>query len=473
MDFANMKQNITNSIKEYRNLFIPFTPNQDERDKELLSALDKATTIQQLGVLGAMRSDRFAYLTKGVEPLKCSYMETVGMQFDVGTTGWYFIYGLDKEGKNGFLIIFFRSPTKGNASAKDTYYNITGNVIEDNKYYPFSTPGYPIIATGNYSENTGNISLDINLPQNDSNVFLTKLNYSSLGYMTNTNIELELGGKSYSFNLTAKSRGVMQGTDGGCVPCFDGIGTNYWSFPYLSGTMSMPSKTVEVVGWFDHQYGILQKAPKSCLTQAFLTAQDFFMQPKGIDSWYWLTAQFPEDNVFYTASFFPKGKIHVGQKTHSEKAGNKFTINPATGEVIAERNIPATVEVSSLVNGTNYTNDVVLTIDGKVIKLKSIADGFVTLADGSKNIETPAIASISDKKGVGFIENNKMGNPNDDIEHACALAGIDNSKPFFPSKYSFKKAILSILFLLFIAIVVLLVLVFIVMSIVRLARSSF
>ena len=59
MELQTFKNNIKDSINQYRNLSMSFSPNYDDKDNIILDAIDNATDLTQVGILGFLRSDRF------------------------------------------------------------------------------------------------------------------------------------------------------------------------------------------------------------------------------------------------------------------------------------------------------------------------------------------------------------------------------------------------------------------------------
>lgn len=454
-----LQNNLITSIKKAQNTNIPFAATYDDRDNIILERLSKPVTMTELGVLTNLKSNRFSYLTEPVHKLQCPYTNTVGMQFKVGTSGWYFIYGITKDGMNGFQTLIFRFPTKPNASASSSIFNISGYVIDNGKMKPFSENNYPIYTTCKYTENVGDISIKSEL-KSDNKVYLRKYEWNTTGYMKNINITIGFKNVIYNFSVKSLSEGVMQGDIHGCVPCFSGIGTNYWSFPMLKGNMTRsigkndPITIGTITGWFDHQWGILQKAPRSAFWRIALNTINMYQIDKGINSWLWTVIQIPDKNLFYTITVMPD-KIQEGVTYNSNKSANKFTIDEY-GKVHVKRNISGTLKVVELVKHTNYTKKQRISIDGHVFDVEIVIDGLVTIGDGSTNMEVPVKVYENDVQvGTGFIENNLLDGPDVNVPIALKLAGIslDKKNIFMPRKLKASQ-IKGISFLIFLWILV-------------------
>jgi hypothetical protein len=180
MELQTFKNNIKDSINQYRNLSMSFSPNYDDKDNIILDALDNATDLTQVGILGFLRSDRFAYLQNPILPLD-TYKNSISMRFNEGTFGWYFVYAVSPDTKDGILAVIFRYPTKSMSTDKDTYYSVSGYVIENGVSKPFSTIGTPIVCTGDYTNtDDGDVSITLNLDsyKNDNNDFLVTLKFT-------------------------------------------------------------------------------------------------------------------------------------------------------------------------------------------------------------------------------------------------------------------------------------------------------
>ena len=456
MELQTFKNNIKDSIKQYRNLSMSFSPNYDNKDNIVLDALDNATDLTQVGIIGFLRSDRFAYLQNPILPLD-TYKNSVSMRFNEGTFGWYFVYAIspDPNNKTGILAVIFRYPTKSMSTDKDTYYSVSGYVINNGISKPFSTVGTPIVCTGNYISNSsnGDVSLSLNLDsyRNDNNIFLQNLTFSGSSYLQNNTV-------SFSFKNSEKY-------DTGCSPCIDGVGTNYWSFTYMKGSLN----NIPVIGWFDNQWGSLAFAPRSWFTR-FLGNLSGFFKPPVYTRWFWITIQ-ESEYVQYIVTMFPTSVVKKGDIFTNNTNNNKYEID-SNNKITITRNIPASVELLEMSKyDENLPYKIKVNIDNKTFILNSIGDGRITLIDGSVNTETPCFLYDSNDNiitgGVGFIEGNKLHEIEDDLNHMKELSGIDSIDPFLPKSLTFSQSWQSLL-LAFVLISILLgLIIFIIINIIK------
>jgi hypothetical protein len=458
-----------------------FSPNDDNKDNTILDALDNATTLSQVGILGFLRSDRFAYLQKPILPLD-TYKNSISMRFDEGTFGWNFVYAVspDPTIKSGILAVIFRYPTKSMSTDKDSYYSVTGYIIENNQTKPFSTIGSPIICTGDYSSTSDTVTLKLNFDscKNDNNIFLQNMTFTGSSFLQKTNFSVTFtNNQTYSLNLNTTNDASMQGDDTGCTPCIDGVGTNYWSFTYMTGTLSnsLTTQNTPVIGWFDNQWGALSFAPRSWFTRFLGNLSGFFKPPSYI-RWFWITVQLSSD-VQYVLTMFPDSIVKKGD-TFTNNTNNKYEID-SNGKTTITRNIQASIELLEM---SPYDDKlpykIKVNIDNKIFILNSIGDGRITLIDGSVNTETPCLLYDSNNKiipgAVGFIEGNKLHDANDDLNHMKELAGISDNVSldiFLPKKLTFAQSWSSLLLAFTFLLSLLSLIIFIIVKIVKYIRK--
>ena len=474
MELQTFKNNIKDSINQYRNLSMSFSPNYDDKDKIILDALDNANNLSQVGILGFLRSDRFAYLQNPILPLD-TYKNSIAMRFNEGTFGWYFVYAVspNQNNKTGILAVIFRYPTKSMSTDKDTYYSVSGYVIENGLSKPFSTIGVPIVCTGDYTNtDSGDVSLSLHLDsyKNDNNVFLQNLTFSGSSYLQNSITSFTFkNNETYSLNLSTKNEAAMQGDNTGCSPCIDGVGTNYWSFTHMNGFLNK----IPVIGWFDNQWGSLAFAPRSWFTRFLGNLSGFFKPPKYV-RWFWITIQ-ESESVQYIITMFPTSVVKKGDTFTNSTNNNKYEID-SNSKINITRNISASVELLEMSKyDENLPYKIKVNIDNKSFILNSIGDGRITLIDGSVNTETPCFLYDSDNNiipgGVGFIEGNKLHEIEDDLNHMKELSGINSIDPFLPKSLTFSQSWQSLLLAFVLIAILLSLIVFIIIKIIKYIRT--
>jgi len=460
MDLSTAVDNVKSSIDAYRKVST-WIPNDDSNDNLLKSALNGDITWAGLGAVCANRSARMGYLQEPIAALSSPFETTTGMQFSVGTVGWWFSYGLDTTGKNGWLVIVFRYPTTGNSQTPCTgdnaVYNVGGYIVSDGTRYPFSDDGHPLTCSGNYTANTdpnGNTPYNLVLTSTefDSHALLadfTLMVMDTGGYQLGCQF---IDGGNITVIMSTKHAGVPHGDSNGCAPCVSGVGTNYWSWTYMTGKMqyntaSSIGSIIDVIGWFDHQWGSLSVAPRGTLPQIVASISGMF-KTSSPPSWFWTTVVL-SDKLQYSCSItLPANTVPKKGSVYTSSTGAIKYAFDDSGNPTISFGLPVSVSVNSvLADDPNLSSDVTVTVDGSEYRLKGIVDnGFVTLAGGSINQEVPCMAYDSDGNvvGSGFLEMNHMHSTTDNATDTLQVMGLDTTQANIdvlkPRKYSFSQA---------------------------------
>lgn len=460
MDLSTAIANVNSSIDAYRNVS-SWIPNDDSTDNLLKTALDnKNLTWAGLGAVCASRSARMAYLQDPIESLQKPFEDTLGMQFATGTVGWWFTYGMDDSGKYGWLIIVFRYPTTGNSQQKSTgdtaVFNVGGYIVSEGVRYPLSTDGNPLTCSGTYIANTdtdtSSYTIVLTSTDFDSNAMISDFTITAMD-----NGFLQVGstfvdGGSLTIQATSKHSAVPHGDSNGCAPCAAGVGTNYWSWTYMPGQMQYSpadgtGDIVNVTGWFDHQWAVKGVAPRGFLPQVFATLSRFFSAGSPA-RWIWFTLVLDE-NLQYSCNVLltQDDVLQEGAEFSNETGGTKYSFDD-DGNPTMEYGLPVTVKINSvLADDPVLSRNVTVTVENTEYTLQGIvADGFVTLENGTINQEVPCFVHDSDDAvvGHGFLEMNQMHSAADNATDTLQVMGLeankDNLDVLLPRKYSFSQA---------------------------------
>lgn len=431
LTIARAKEQIKDSIEQYQKLKTPFVPNDPAVDSAILSALEKATTWQQVGLLAFLLPARMPLLQKPIDKIDPDYTKTVPMQFDVGQVGWYWLYSTTLDCKNGFLACVFRVPTKANSTDLDSIFTLCGYVVDNGKTRPMSSLAFNLACPGSYTEKDGTYTLLLDLSSYSTNrdVFVNSFSISGPSSDFKT-ITTSIGFKtapSYVFTQTSKTDGAFEGKQG-CAPCIGGAGTNYWSFTYMTGKQG----SNDLIGWFDHQW--FNGTPHSTTVQLFDAVLNTVKKPIRT-SWIFVSMQ-PSEEVQYTASYVESknektiANLRVGSVLKG--TSNKFEGTKVTYD------IPCTITVDSFMpQDPRLPNALTIKVDGKTYQVKAaVDDGRIVLPNGTVNLE--ALSQIFEGSttpiGVGCIEINAFHDAVSDIIAYEKLAGIDAPASIFEAQ---------------------------------------
>ena len=106
---------------------------------------------------------------------------TVGFQFNEGSTGWYWMYGLSSDGATGFLLLITRFQTKGQGTAADSFYGLSGYVVQNHVAMPYSTYHTPVACPASYNATSDGVSMifDLTDTRDDPNVMLAAVTFAT------------------------------------------------------------------------------------------------------------------------------------------------------------------------------------------------------------------------------------------------------------------------------------------------------
>ena len=415
LSIHSAKKNLAESIRSSERLHLPFEPETPEQDRLLLAALRAATSWEQLGIISMSMSPRFGFLQAPIAPLvedqAVGVHDTVGLQFNVGVTGWYWTYGLSEDGTVGFLFIVTRYPTKANGTAQTTFYGISGYVIQAGTATPFSDYHTPITCPAAYTTpapGAVNILFDLSACQHNPAVHLTAATFSGTQDFQTMKVTFNFkNGASYASTATSTYPGVYRGRNA-CVPaCFFGTGTLYWSLTYQTGVFSNLTTDThsKTVGWFDHQW--VGSSLRNAGLRFLLTSLQLTQAPPG-DGWMWFTLQ-PSDRRQYSLlvpHITQRERVKATSVGATHAAQESMYVN---GVLQDQDGRTSTVTVLAVQDGFPRTVRVVVQ-DGTTYILDAVSDGRATFFNGSLVLESVSLLYLEDvsgartRVGVGLIE---------------------------------------------------------------------
>lgn len=244
-----------------------------------------------------------------IVPLK-NKLITLPFQYEAGDSGWYWIYYTDRTTKSSVLVNILRYDLippdirKRNKLnfGESTLYNISIGCGDKNgyTYIPYT------IVTGKFTKNKTGVKFS------NSNT-TPSINIINLECTNNGTISFDFKGKDImnddlEISLRLKTNhNPYFNSPNGCYPfCFEGLGSNYWSYTDLGLTtsstilMNQNGKPVTINltrdgnGWMDRQW-FKGNVPKSIFTKILLTLWPRDMI--GIGSYIWITIQL--ENIQY------------------------------------------------------------------------------------------------------------------------------------------------------------------------------
>jgi hypothetical protein len=491
MSLQDAIENVKTSIDGYRKVSA-WIPNDDAKDNLLYAALkDENLDWAGLGAIVGNRGPRLSYLQDPIEPLTAPFEDTTGFQFTQGTTGWWFTYGMDSTGDNGWLLIVFRYPTITSKQASyyigtQTLYNIGGYIVSNGIRYPLSKDGYPLSSIAKYefytdfetSVNTYSLTYGGETVNDNlliSNFVLKVTDSGSLSWVSTFK-----DGSNFDIEIQTKHAAVPHGDLSACAPCVSGIGTNYWSWTYMEGSMKYTPQngiagTANVIAWFDHQWGTLSKAPRNAVSQILATVGGAVVKPSA-PRWFWVTIVLG-DSLQYSCSIVisDSSTIQANSVFTSSDGAIKYAFDDK-GNPDITFGLPVTIKVNSVLDDNpNLSSDVTVTVENVEYHVTGIVEtGYVTLYNGSINQEVPCIVKDSNGSvvGNGFLEMNNMHTAKDNATSALKLMGQDvnddNLAALMPSKYTFSQAWESISVVVSIILVCLIAVVLMIWGLVKL-----
>lgn len=482
LTLSTAKQNIATTIQAYKSLKIPFEPLQNESDAAITKLLPLAKTWPQMSVLSMAMSPRFGFLQNPILPLPSNEIEgvqnTVGFQFNEGSTGWYWMYGLSNDGATGFLLLITRFQTKGQGTAADSFYGLSGYVVQNHVAMPYSTYHTPIACPASYTATSDGVSMifDLTDTRDDPNVMLAAVTFAITDGSKTIRVALRFkSNESFSSVVTSTYNGVYRGV-GACVPaCVAGAGTKYWSFTYQTGqfTNDNTKTSTSIVGWFDHQWvGVSIRNP----FYRFVSSAASLSQPPKGDGWMWFTLQ-PSAELQYSL-LIP----HVTQRervqataVHATHTAEETQYN--NGVAVLGRF--ARVEILNVACG--FPSLVGVTVqNGTRYLLKAVTDGRITVYNAALTLESLALLYVETKDettptlvGVGAIEAIGVTNmKTDEVRKAELFAPYDASGLQALSTLSAKETPDTVAAIVVAALVLVLIIVGCILAIVFATRSN-
>jgi hypothetical protein len=127
---------------------------------------------------------------------------------------------------------------------------------------------------------------------------------------------------------------LLQGVDG-CSPCCDGVGTLYYSIPYLEldttkSILSLKGEEVTLTGgtfWFDHQWGMLAGSGRSPVVRAASN-----LAPPSAGGWDWFEAQFDGNRQITVAAIHTEYSLAFQNQSGPTPPGTMSV--PAQGKYV-------------------------------------------------------------------------------------------------------------------------------------------
>uniref|UniRef100_A0A6C0ELH8 Uncharacterized protein n=1 Tax=viral metagenome TaxID=1070528 RepID=A0A6C0ELH8_9ZZZZ len=381
-----------------------------------LQLADKATTLQQLVAVSRIVNPVFANAFWDPKPVcdGCELQNT-GIQFGVGTTGWYFLTAV-VQGWCYNLSIFrleLAPPqvvvtTDRNQAVRWQIFGGYGKVggkwytmQDESIYMNYTQPSYStfsLVGAGT----TKSLSFSSTQPM----VFNLSMSF------TDTN------GAKHSFQSTMTPNvGPQSNAPNSCLGCVPGMGSMYYSYTSMNTTFQIGQQAFTGgIGWIDHQ-----NAKVGQLENLYERALLYSVKPKKSRGWLWFAIQDKESGIQYMFTYFyPPQKFYiqaVKQNTVLEekdiqiinvyKEGKSY-FKP-TDTVMDASQTKVRVLDTILANGVNLPSKYAITLPGgkNVILVNASAPNVYPVAHAP--YECPALLldeTGSRVIGAGLIEAN-------------------------------------------------------------------
>ena len=350
-------------------------------------------------------------------PLENPPRKTLAFQYNVGLSGWYWIYYTDVTNKCSFLFLLSRVDlvpyyvnNKNNLeNGESSLYIITVGCGNKDSYV--STPF--TVLPGKF-ESTDEI-INFNTLENEKGI---KLNFKC---NTSGNMTIDFKGKTSSgkdlvlnTNLTTNTTPKFNGKDG-CYPlCKSGLGTNYWSFTNLklgNGENFYQIDTNKQIlstngrGWMDRQW-----AKTASPNSLFIKLISLFSQGMlGIGTYLWITVQL--ENVQYLIIL--EGNIsNLNINTKLKAIYNIYTKDTVKFKQKCTITVKNVGKISEL-KGVNYPVTLEIDLDNGEKYISSCEEtGLGFVLDPTNNIHQTSGSIIKDLQGnvvgSGLIEANNL-----------------------------------------------------------------
>ena len=383
----------------------------------------KATSYQELACLSLYRPPQISLNFSGVKPLTSSPQSHLCFNYDFSPVGWYFLYGHSKSYR--FTLMIFHINI--DASLRNNcIYSIVGGYTKDDATWtplpPSSGPGEYNCSGQNSAFTYSNDGISITF-----NTTETKME-GMIGY-NNDKLTFSFDNLGYAY---------YNASNGGCDPCFGGLGSSYWSYTNIDATISVNTNGSEKgKGWFDHQI-VSPGIPHGFLLQ-FLYGLSFSLKAPSPLKWLWLTIQLDDNDIQYMVSI--KG---LKQSQLPLKVNDKFKTLKAHkySKGSAEYNIDANVVVLEVANVTfqnslvTYPTKYQIELDGITVILQSFGtQDIVNMPSGGINWEGPGKVTDTNGNiiGKGFLEANNLNE--DHLSRRNGMSGLDKiGQPKFSNR---------------------------------------
>mgnify|MGYP001192029127 FL=1 len=378
-----------------------------------------------------------------IVPLKPPVNQTLCMQLGQGSLGWYWIYGMDYEKKTSFMFYIVRNDLFNNDQLNKLgmklgegtiYYLSCGYCTGDNDWK--TTPFTVIPANFTCKD-------DMTLLENgDSFRFYA----SKSGKIS---IKYSQGDIDFETQLTAREDPQFNG-DNGCVPCYAGLGTNYWSYHNVEVTSlsldgeNIRFKSVDMTnGWTDRQW------VKSRTRQPFLQIfkNVFSNQKTALPKYVWINLHL--DDKQYILYFFPDDNYKRGDNLSclvkifskdKKRVETKCNIKWLETSVIQNIDYPIKFEITNINNKTYI-------LDGSYY-----GNGKCATIDNTNNLHYSGCAIITDESGKkigdGFIEANQFQEMREYTKNSLSIIGLEDRVDEFINSGTGVRRYLPLLILL-------------------------
>jgi len=443
-------------IKDNATVFQPYDSQQFSILEEKLNGSDLTLDVLgQLNMITPLSNFGYEPITKQAGPP----ISTTCLQFNQGTSGWYWLYGtfINEDGAlSSYMFYILRmdlAPTEvlrknklrpGEASL---YYISSGVGI--NGEWKFSPYMY---VRGTYeclSESTFAFKA-IDVPHNGA-VKMSSL--EPMNYNLSVKWQDPQSNKQFGFDVNMVSNKPPEfNSKDGCAPCIGGEGTLYWAYTdlHINGNLTFDSNTIKAekgVGWMDHQWGFSYLKP--LYLQLMYNIQRLASEKKYLGRYLWMNIHLPDKEfLIYT---FPESTIKksdvydkVGVNIYSD---NKETQYDLEGKLH--------VLETTTVDNVDYPVKYKFQIGNETYIIDSKPFGENVTLDPSGNLHWSGSALLYDgeekKMGSAFIEANQLQDPTDFLRVQFKYADLDEKHlPLFDTKsLSFSDVLPSFAFILF------------------------
>jgi hypothetical protein len=456
----------------------PFTPYNASAMDLVSTAVDKATSLDELGAAFLLLPNN-SIGSAPLGPLTGSPEDTTLFQFEQGTMGWYWGYATYEDqpssGEVANVMYYIIRIDLGTPEIRRKYnlplgattiYSVSfgaGFGKGTWRYSPYA------MCRGSYDIH-GAQSFTFTAHNEDDTVAIAfKADKKEFTLEFSCKIEKNVFATSTTFGKTSNPQ---FNAPRGCAPCVAGDGTLYWSYPQLGASSSITIGTTtrnfkHGDGWLDHQW-MRGNDPLELGVKILTNFSQLKKSVGGLGRYVWLNVHLGEKQFMITAFPPQSAKIEKGQAYPAQY------IAYSAHEIPTYKNKTAlTFEETTTHDGIIFPTVISVTLPGpdgsETYTLSSIPYGDCVTFDLTGNLHWSGSASLTDSKGkspgTGFIELNQFQPIDLYRSNMMKKAGIDKSalSTFSDSPLTFVQVIPSILYVLlglglFVAIIVFLVL---------------